>query len=71
VPRRSPEDRTLYLEAGLSGLARPLRELGHDVEIVPAQLDDMFGNCSVVGRRADGTHVAAADHRRAGHAEVW
>jgi gamma-glutamyltranspeptidase / glutathione hydrolase len=72
MPRRSPDDRTVYLEAGLAAQADALRASGHPVEVADAQLDDQFGNCTVVARSADGdAHFAAADHRRSGHAAVW
>lgn len=72
VPRRAPDDRTVYLEAGLAEQAGPLRATGHAVEVADPHLDDHFGNCTVVARNATGdAHFAAADHRRAGHAAVW
>jgi gamma-glutamyltranspeptidase len=72
MPRRAPDDRTVYLEAGLAEQADALRAAGHPVEVVDPQLGDQFGNCTVVARRAAGdAHFAAADHRRAGHAAVW
>jgi gamma-glutamyltranspeptidase/glutathione hydrolase len=72
MPRRAPDDRTLYLEAGLATQAEALRAGGHAVEVADSHLDDHFGNCTVVARSATGdAHFAAADHRRAGHAAVW
>lgn len=72
MPRRAPDDRTVYLEAGLAAQAAPLRASGHAVEVAETRLDDHFGNCTIVARDAAGAaHFAAADHRRAGHAAVW
>ena len=72
MPRVAPDDTTLYLESALGASASALTERGHVVEIVDTELDDHFGNCTVVGRSADGEHhIAVADERRAGHAEVW
>jgi gamma-glutamyltranspeptidase/glutathione hydrolase len=72
MPRRSIDDRTIYLETGLADQADRLRAMDHPVEVVDPQLDDHFGNCTVVARNAAGdAHFAAADHRRAGHAAVW
>lgn len=72
MPRRAVDDRTIYLESGLADQAADLRAKGHPVEVVDPQLGDQFGNCTVVARSAGGTaHLAAADHRRAGHAAVW
>jgi gamma-glutamyltranspeptidase len=72
MPRRSPDDATLYLESALADQAAALSGRGHVVEIVAPHLDDHFGNCTLVGRSADNQHhQAAADERRAGHAQVW
>ena len=72
LPRRAPDDQTLYLEPALADIADALSERGHVVEVVDSTMNDHFGNCSVVGHDADtGVHLAAADARRAGHAAVW
>ena len=72
LPRRSPDDTTLYLERPLASRADRLARLGHEIELIDPEMDDLFGNCTVVGRTAgDDTLLAAADHRRAGHALVW
>ena len=55
MPRRSPDDRTVYLEPGLAAQAGALRASGHPVEVVDAQLDDQFGNCTVVARARTAT----------------
>ena len=69
MPRRAPDDDTLYLETGLAPIAAELAALGHSVELVDAALDDHFGNCTIVRHNATGTaHEAAADSRRAGYA---
>ncbi|HRE03057.1 MAG TPA: gamma-glutamyltransferase, partial [Ilumatobacteraceae bacterium] len=71
MPRVAPDDQTLYLEPELIPLEPPLHALGCATEIVDAELHDHFGNCTIVGRDAEGTLSAASDHRRAGAAEAW
>lgn len=72
LPRRSPTDDTLYLEATFpANVAAELSGRGHRVEVLPDGLDDNFGCCTIVTRAPDGTVSAAADHRRHAAARAY
>lgn len=71
LPRRGPDDRTVYLEPGFSAeVASALRGAGHPVEDAPGGGIEPFGCMSIVQRRA-GSLLAASDARRGGSAVGW
>lgn len=71
LPRRAPDDDTLYVESTFDpSHAAQLEAWGHRVEHAEDEADDHFGACTIVER--DGAECrAAADHRRHGEAVAW
>jgi len=71
LPRRGPEDKTVYLEPGFAPeVAVALRAAGHPVEDAPSGGIEPFGGASVIQRRS-GALFAASDARRGGSAIGW
>lgn len=71
LPRRAPDDDTLYVEASFDpAQAAQLAEWGRRVEIAENEADDHFGACTIVEREG-GQCRAAADHRRHASAVAW
>jgi gamma-glutamyltranspeptidase/glutathione hydrolase len=69
-PHRS-EPGMLRLERDLAGVAGPLQDKGHVVEIWPRLYWRAGGLCAVVVDEATGYRVAAADPRRECYALAW
>ena len=71
LPRRNPDDSTLYVEPSFTPEAvRALADAGHVIEVSAADRDDLFGSCTLVTRDGDEI-VACADHRRSAAAAAW
>ena len=70
MPRVSPTDDTLYLEAALAHHRNALIAEGHRVELLPGDNDDHFGSCTAVASTGN-RKTAAADHRRSAAALTY
>ena len=71
LPRRAPDDDTLYVESTFDpSHAAQLESWGHRVEHAEGEADDHFGACTIV-ERIGAECRAAADHRRQGEAVAW
>ena len=73
LPRRGPDDRTVYLEPGMGpDVGARLRASGHPVEDAPTGGIEAFGNCTVVARDPKtGALLAGSDRRRGSVALGW
>lgn len=70
LPRRAPDDDTLYVEADFPADAvATLTDRGHRIEITSSEADDHFGACTVVSRDERGC-TAVADFRRSAAARA-
>ena len=70
MPRTSPTDDTVYVEAALADLGTALAERGHRVEVLDGDKDDQFGSCTMVAA-TENTRNAAADRRRSATAVAY
>jgi gamma-glutamyltranspeptidase/glutathione hydrolase len=71
LPRRAPDDDTLYVEWDFEvDAVSELRAKGHRIEVSGPDADDHFGACTIVERGPLGCG-AVADHRRDCAAMAW